>query len=296
MSRMGNWESRSLAAHQISYAANDVFVTYEIAKQLKKLQNLRPNQDFTLQLMTVHTNGSTTLKVGGTLQERQERPATTSDVIETTENPLSILPGKLLNDHPYAEANAIMRRNRLSRFLAPTPSAGAVKAFKYGDWKLRSSTPPTKTVPKRPSSAYSSSTDIFGLEMGGRSESVVIKAAHHNGRSFNAVGSRGLFRVTDCNSRKLDSSSIPRKETTAESPKGDIYFPSQLLPESLEDKDILERNQAVWLNAGGGRDLSEDAEVNEEEDEDWHLNQNQALFASLISPTPEDGEDICKKK
>lgn len=295
MTRMGNWESRSLAAHQIAYAANDAFVTYEIAEQLKRLQGLRPNQEFTLPLVTVHTNGSTTLKVRGTLQERQDRAAEASDVMDTLENPLSILPGKLLNDYPYAECNTLMMSTRLS--WKPTSSGGAITAFKYGDWKLKKSlAPSTKTVkivPKQ-QSASRTSTSTFP-EMGGRSETIVIKAARLHGRSFSTVSSRGLFRVTECDSRKLSSSSKAGKGKAAGDSKRDIYFPSQLLPESLEGKDILERNQAVWMDAGG-RDLSEDATVDDEEDSDWHLKQNQALYASLVSPIPDDGEDVDKKK
>ncbi|KAK3838067.1 MAG: hypothetical protein J3R72DRAFT_449243 [Linnemannia gamsii] len=68
---------------------------------------------------------------------------------------------------------------------------------------------------------------------------------------------------------------------------GNVFFPGRLLPESLEGKDILERNQSVWLEAGG-RDLSEDSDVGvgaeAEEQDDWHLRQNQALFASLVTP------------
>ncbi|KAF9936897.1 hypothetical protein BGZ67_001914 [Mortierella alpina] len=61
---------------------------------------------------------------------------------------------------------------------------------------------------------------------------------------------------------------------------GDVFIASQLLPESLENKDILERNQAVWLEAGG-RDLS--GEITEEDagGSDYYLQQNQALFESL---------------
>ncbi|KAG0271906.1 hypothetical protein BGZ95_000223 [Linnemannia exigua] len=78
------------------------------------------------------------------------------------------------------------------------------------------------------------------------------------------------------------SSEAPAKATTK----------NQLLPESLEGKDVLERNQSVWLEAGG-RDLSEDGDVEAEaeEQDDWHLRQNQALFASLVTPNSDSDSE-----
>lgn len=61
------------------------------------------------------------------------------------------------------------------------------------------------------------------------------------------------------------------------------------MPESMEGKDVLERNQAVWLEAGG-RDLEED-DMAQEASDDWYLMQNQSLYASLSS-TSEDVSDI----
>ncbi|GJJ76448.1 hypothetical protein EMPS_08807 [Entomortierella parvispora] len=293
MTRMGNWETRYLTASQIDYAANDAFVTYEIANQLKKLQSLRPDHEFTLPLATVHKNGSTTLIVRGTLQEREDRAATSSDVLKSTENSNPMTPGKLLNDYPYAEANAKTKKTKPAWASSPTP-VGAIKAFKYGNWMSKSSTPPSrKTAPERTSPSDKSDGDFLGLELGGRSETVIIKATPYNNR---AVASGGLFRITDYNFQKVDTPSMPENGGNAGDCKGDIYFPSQLLPESLEGKDILERNQVVWSGAGGGRDLSEDAIVDEEETSVWYLNQNQALYASLVSSALEDGKDDSKKK
>ncbi|ORZ28238.1 hypothetical protein BCR41DRAFT_418334 [Lobosporangium transversale] len=61
---------------------------------------------------------------------------------------------------------------------------------------------------------------------------------------------------------------------------GDVYLPSQLLPEPLDGKDVLERNQAVWLESSGSDHFDSSALLDRE---DWYLGQNQALFQSLVS-------------
>lgn len=330
---MGNWESRSLTSNQIAYAANDVFVTYEIAEQLKKLQSQRPDRKFTLPLATVHSKGATTLVVGGTLQERQNRPATKRDVIETIFAHSNKVPGTASNDRGYLHktSSSITAAAKLIGFgRAPWPSKPQAKApFKPYAFKLDEQTSTKPPFQRRyrkdvtfvhhdSRSATSEDLSIFtnaGADnmdfsrLGGRSVTTIIIPKLQSRRSFSTFRSSSLFHhhhhhATNDGSSFATSSSSSRSpaknkkaNSTGSEGDGDLYFPIQLLPESLEGKDILERNQAVWLDAGGGGDLSEDeTNVEEEEEADWHLNRNQALFASLMSsPSHEEGGEEKQK-
>ncbi|KAF9281684.1 hypothetical protein BGZ68_006475 [Mortierella alpina] len=163
--RMGNWENKNLSALQLRYAANDAFVTYEVAEKIKELQQSRPPRDYEIELATIHSEGT-----------------------------------KVVKD----DNNKEMENSSKYRWFQP-----------------------------------------------GR--------AQHKRRT------------------------------------GDVYIPNQLIPESLENKDILERNQTVWQEAGG-RDLSNEITDDDSGENDWYLQQNQALFESLGQSTFNADQDRLEKK
>ncbi|KAG0051296.1 hypothetical protein BGZ83_003888 [Gryganskiella cystojenkinii] len=328
ITRMGNWESRNLTANQIAYAANDAFVTYEVAERIKELQRQRPDQKFTLSLATVHTQGSTILEVRGTLQERQDRAATAADIVETIQAKNTFIPGVRENNRfrlPWTASSTFSKA--MTSWGSKVTAKTASEPFRLGvrQEQSPSSSATTSTISRSPSSRTSTSsmsstksvsaaTPTFTYHPptedphfyskswsdeirtmtkgGGKTIVTIIPPRLQIPRSFCTLTRRNLFVATElvckntpspAGAASSSSTKEEEKETKPSRSEGDIYFPGQLLPESLEGKNILERNQAVWLEAGGRQDLSEDRDDGEKDDGDWHMNQNQALFASLMS-------------
>ncbi|KAF9354568.1 hypothetical protein BGX34_010923 [Mortierella sp. NVP85] len=60
---------------QIAYAANDVFVAYEIAVKIKQLQKVRPSRVYHVPLTTIKTGGADIITVHGTLQACEDDPS-----------------------------------------------------------------------------------------------------------------------------------------------------------------------------------------------------------------------------
>ncbi|KAF9992559.1 hypothetical protein BGZ65_012094 [Modicella reniformis] len=65
--RMSDWSSSHLTMAQIAYAANDVYVSYEIAAKIKRMQKNRPSQEYHVPLMTITTDGADVRTVQGML-------------------------------------------------------------------------------------------------------------------------------------------------------------------------------------------------------------------------------------
>ncbi|KAF9027687.1 hypothetical protein BGZ52_002412 [Haplosporangium bisporale] len=215
LTRMGNWERKELTSQQISYAANDVYVTYEVAERIKSLQRAGSPKGYTVPMATIHAKGATLLNVRGTLQHVQDHGVRPRDVIDT--------PG-------------------------PTKGSEALS-------KKVSSTTKTASAKKLPSmsSAWNKKPKAY------------VKSSP----------------------RPSSSTSGPPKIVAIKSIQGSY-------PGSIYKNDVLERNQAVWLEAGG-RDLEEDdEEVAKEASDDWYLLQNQSLYASLAS-SEDVGDELAEK-
>lgn len=303
LTRMGNWESKNLSANQLAYAANDVFVTYELAEKIKELQNTRPKQDYVIPLATVHSQGTTVVTVRRSLQERVDHPATAKDIVipEPKQAP-TVLKTGTNNKATTASAGGSIGVKRSSIGYAKvsktnTEGSGQVTT----SWRTTGAVPLSSATAGRSTKSAAAATSFSRMSSPARSTNV-------NGDPYffypNAKNSRtgdganDVIRAIRLGSRSTVTIIPPRfqkrsfscSSLTATSDKKigreEVFFPSQLLPKSLEGQDIIERNQHVWLEAGG-RDLSEEDDLGEEggkEQGDWHLKQNQALFASLVTP------------
>ncbi|KAF9128367.1 hypothetical protein BG015_004351 [Linnemannia schmuckeri] len=312
LTRTGNWESKNLSANQLAYAANDVFVTYELAEKIKELQKARPKQDYVVQLATVHSQGTTVVTVRGSLQERVDRPATAKDIIipEPKQTP-TILKAEISEKRATAEADGFVGAKRSSMGYSKGPK---IKTGESGQTTANRRT--TEAVPTKAPISFSTTTTgrstkpsaAAAISSSPRAISPATRSMNVNGDPYffykNANNSRAaddannVIRAIRLGSRSTVTIIPPRFQKRAfscssltatsdkKSSREEVYFPSQLLPESLEGKDTMERNQSVWLEAGG-RDLSEDDDLGEddgEQEDDWHLRQNQVLFASLVPP------------
>lgn len=321
LTRMGNWESKNLSANQIAYAANDVFVTYELAEKIKELQRMRPKNDYVVPLATVQSNGTIVVTVRGSLQERLDHPATTKDIIvpepkqaptilkaRATKMTAATAGGAKRSSVGYAKVTkvkiggsgpiVIRRTTGAAPVKAPTSStttigrstksAAAATSSTWGN--LLAHSMDVNGYPYRfyknankngdTSSKVSDSNNVIQtIRLGSRSTVTIIPPRFQK-RPFSATS---LAATAD---KKIDAKGMPQRMQQEHSEE--VYIPSQLLPESLEGKGTLERNQSVWLEAGG-RDLSEDdlGEEGGEQQEDWYLRQNQALFASLVPSDPD---------
>ncbi|KAG0074651.1 hypothetical protein BGZ90_010594 [Linnemannia elongata] len=302
LTRMGNWESKNLSANQLSYAANDVFVTYELAEKIKELQKARPNQDYVVPLATVHNQGTT---------ERVDRPATAKDIIVfEPKQPQTVLKTRTSKKDTMASADDSIGAKR-----SPVGYAKVSKTKTGGSghvttsWKTIGAVPSSSTTSSRSTKPVLTATLASRVYSPARSTNVngdpyFFYPNANNGRTGD--GANDVIRAIRLGSRSTVTIIPPRfqkrsfscSSLTATSDKkigsGEVFFPRQLLPKSLEGKDIIERNQHIWLEAGG-RDLSEEDDLGGEcgeEQDDWHLKQNQALFASLVPPDsdPEDSD------
>ncbi|KAG0296532.1 hypothetical protein BGZ96_009235 [Linnemannia gamsii] len=322
LTRMGNWESKNLSANQIAYAANDVFVTYELAEKIKELQKMRPKKDYVVPLATVHSNGTTVITVRGSLQERVDHPATAKDIIvPEPKQAYTILKaratagGAKRSSVGYAKVTkvkiggsgptTIRKTTGVAPVQAPTSSttttgrstksAATAASYTWGDLLAHGMNVNGypyhfyKNVNNKgdlSSKVGDSKNVIRTIRLGSRSTVTIIPPRFQK-RSFSSTS---LAATAD---KKVGAKDVSQRGQQGQS--REVYFPSQLLPESLEGKDNMERNQSVWLEAGG-RDLSEDdlEEEGGEQQDDWYLRQNQALFASLVPPDSDfdNGSDV----
>ncbi|KAF9994867.1 hypothetical protein BGZ80_000871 [Entomortierella chlamydospora] len=309
--RMCNWQSRNLSSSQLAYAANDVFVTYEVAERIKLLQKSRPSQDYIVELMTIIDNGAEYIRVRGTLQEREFKPFTEEDIIDEVITVGSSPKPKTKNISESLKATTTIAKTAITREPKPIITTNTVTHTQLSIKPVNAKKPqpihhlgvmnawsrpkPQVTIPvSKPKPRFRVSgepefpywnnpNDEQAMQFGSRSTVVII--------------SRNQQKRTLCTSRRLDISSIgtlAMKDTTSkhgsdieEENNGrdlnSVYVPSRILPESLEGMDTLERNQAVWLEAGG-RDLSDEITAQKSDsDDDWHLIQNQKLLQSTMS-------------
>lgn len=322
MTRMGNWESKNLSANQISYAANDVFVTYELAEKIKELQRTRPKQDYVVPLATVNSDGTTVVTVRGSLQERVDHPATAKDIIipeprqaptilkaRATKMVATTAGGAKRSSVGYAKVTKVKsggsgpvtnwRTTGVAPIKAPTSSltttprrsTNPAAAEKSSPW--RSSLAQGMNVNGDPYYFYKNANNNGGTSNKASDAKNVIQTIRLGNRSTVTIipprfQKRSFFSTSLAATADKKSGSKEISQWGKQGHKGEVYFPSQLLPESLEGKDIIERNQSVWLEAGG-RDFSEDdlGEKGGEQQDDWYLRQNQAMFASLVPPDPD---------
>ncbi|KAF9345581.1 hypothetical protein BGX26_002973 [Mortierella sp. AD094] len=309
--RMCDWQSRNLSSSQLAYAANDAFVTYEVAERIKLLQKNRPSQNYIVELMTIVNNGTKFIRVRGTLQEREHKPFTAKDIIDEVMTASS--PPKPRIEDTSESLNTTTTNAKTAKTRKPKPimTTNTTTNAQSSIWpvktkkpkpirhldviKIRLSPRPLLTIPGskikprfrlsgEPEFPYWCSPNVKrGIQFGNRSTVVIIPPSQQ--------------KKTLCTSPPLDTSSmdtLAMKDTISERDsdiekesngrnRNDVYVPSRILPESLEGKDTLERNQAVWLEAGG-RDLSDEIiEQKPDSDDDWHLMQNQYLLQSTMS-------------
>ncbi|KAF9919703.1 hypothetical protein FBU30_010652 [Linnemannia zychae] len=325
LTRTGNWESKSLSANQIAYAANDVFVTYELAEKIMELQRTRqrPTQEYVLPLATVHKNGATVVMIKGSLQERINCPPTVEDIIVPKTKQSLIVAKSAAKSSTEAKRSSMgytkISRVNTGRSHLPTKRApisppllklSFPSTTTHGNFTRISVTPASSIKSKLPSGAtmatdMSHPTNTFKLAMDSEPPFLYQNSPSSFGGK-NISGTNDEIRTVRLSSQSSVTIIPPRfqkrkfssfvfvqnnkitevKEISEwEQPENsnNVYFPRRLLPESLEEKDILERNQSIWQEAGG-RDLLEDAvQIENPEENDWHLRQNQALFASLTS-------------
>ncbi|KAF9114575.1 hypothetical protein BGX27_010458 [Mortierella sp. AM989] len=297
--RMGDWQRPSLSSSQLAYAANDVFVTYEVAERIKQLQKIRPSQNYIVELATILNDGAEVIKARGTLQDRQDNTITTEDIIEEpksvnrtpkieiVDTPKSAIETPetvtfLQSDQGATSGLSRIRKKKLS--LRPLGPASASKL------KTISHTPSPKTINllnEEPQFSYWSNPVYDHMVQCGSRSVVTIIRTNQRQRKRTYSTTRSLFSDSLMDSATLRNS-VSRHVGKTEHEnnnhvQGDISVPSSILPDSLEGKDIIERNQAVWLEAGG-RDISDEiGSQMVDSDDDWHLRQNQALFQSLMS-------------
>ncbi|KAG0341383.1 hypothetical protein BG000_009296 [Podila horticola] len=289
LTRMGNWERKELSSRQIAYAANDVYVTYEVAEKIKSLQNKTgpARKQYTLPMATIHPKGGATLlNIRGTLQHVQDHGIRTQDIIgelpgsggvqakgseglakkatSTTTTPIVKKSSSVSSWVKKAQVPINKVKASINKSVAPRPSPPSSGPLKPAAIKAIQG--------NYPDYIYKNLTEVRTIRIGRKSTITIIPPQFQK--------------------RHLSTSSHRASEKSEHSAKkaiGDIYLPKELLPESMEDKDVLERNQAVWLEAGG-RDLEEDEKTHEVSD-DWYLMQNQSLYASLVSPSEDEGDD-----
>ncbi|KAG0019809.1 hypothetical protein BGZ81_009599 [Podila clonocystis] len=293
LTRMGNWERKELTSRQISYAANDAYVTYEVAERIKSLQKTGPaRKQYTIPMATIHPKGgATVLNIRGTLQHVQDHGIRAQDIID---EPLGS-GGVRAKGSEASVKKATSTTTTPTAKKSPSVSAWGKKAqvsIKQAKALIKKpvASPPLASPPSPPSSGppklvaikaiqgsypdyvYKNLTEVRTIRLGRKSTVTIIPPQFQ----------KRLFSRSRHNASK-------KSEHSATRAVGDVYLPKELLPEPMEGKDVLERNQAVWLEAGG-RDLEED-EVAQEASDDWYLMQNQSLYASLSS-TSEDVGDI----
>ncbi|KAG0225052.1 hypothetical protein BGX31_007783 [Mortierella sp. GBA43] len=100
--RMADWSRSRLHMNQVAYAANDVFVTYEIAAKIKQLQKAHPSRDYHVELSTIKSGGADVVAVLGTLQgceDNLHRMATRSEPTNTS----AVSPPKRSDERPVKE-------------------------------------------------------------------------------------------------------------------------------------------------------------------------------------------------
>ncbi|KFH62327.1 hypothetical protein MVEG_11538 [Podila verticillata NRRL 6337] len=279
LTRMGNWERKELTSQQISYAANDVYVTYEVAERIKSLQRAGSPKGYTVPMATIHAKGATLLNVRGTLQHVQDHGVRPRDVIDT--------PGPTKGSEALSKKVSSTTKTASAKKLPSMSSAWNKKPKAY----VKSSPRPSSSTSGPPKIVAIKS--IQGSYPGSIYKNVTeIRTIHGHKSTITIIPPK--FQ------KRLLSTKVPSNHEDPKIPEklravGEIYLPKELLPESMEEKDVLERNQAVWLEAGG-RDLEEDdEEVAKEASDDWYLLQNQSLYASLASSSEDVGDELAEK-
>ncbi|KAI1315526.1 hypothetical protein EDD11_000707 [Mortierella claussenii] len=325
--RMCDWQRKSLSSSQLAYAANDVFVTYEVAKRIKQLQESRPSplEEYVVRLTTINAQGATAVHVRGTLQEREDRPATAQDIVDekrkagsgegkqdTSTETFSMMTAATATDITMEPTKKAMTPKVTTKAAAASPASTSMSKV------IKSTLPKTRQSVNMKSLRIAKAREseaTTGLLMNptASSSSISFKSAWTPKPTSTTASLSSTYLYETVQSLRYGSKSVvriirrvpasPQKRSFTHQCRqhqqqgrkvGDMYVPQELLPEPLEGKDVLERNQTVWMEAGGRRDLSEEGEIDESEgeDQDWHLRQNQALFQSLTNGSLEDHEDL----
>ncbi|KAG0263925.1 hypothetical protein BG011_007758 [Mortierella polycephala] len=305
LTRMGNWELKYLDSDQLVYAANDAFVTYEVAHRIMELQKSRPPKEYEIELATIQQVGASVIRVRGTLQECRDNPTAVenisapvrarrlpkSDTDETeTTTSISTMQAKPATRTVKVKSSISSR----SKDKDPSTESSKSPASTNSRWTTRTNQAPNQQCPsnqywhsnKGSKLIYkTNATTIQKIHLGKKSVVTIIPPRLQRRPFAQSITRADVSPSThdwECQDSTYLRDGHNAEDEATERNRKDVYFPSQLLPESMEDKDVLERNQTVWQEAGG-RDLSDDISMDEPEDSDWYLRQNQALFESLTT-------------
>ncbi|KAF9575189.1 hypothetical protein EC968_004125 [Mortierella alpina] len=259
--RMGNWENKNLSALQLQYAANDAFVTYEVAEKIKELQHSRPPKDYEIELATIHSEGTKVVKI------YDDKGCQRCDH----------------SGHPRAIDWRGSDQDYNSKQMGNSSKQGWIQSYKHDPVIIIYIEAVAVACNCIEKSSSSWPNEIQTIHRG-RQTVVTIIPPKFQKRLFSQ--SRPAFKRSEPHA---DGSRAQLKKRT-----GDVYIPDQFLPESLENKDILERNQAVWLEAGG-RGLSGEITEDYSSESDWYLQQNQTLFESLGQSSLDVEQERLKK-
>ncbi|KAG0353991.1 hypothetical protein BGZ54_001905 [Gamsiella multidivaricata] len=280
LTRMGNWESKNLSSSQMAYAANDAFVTYEIADKIKQLQTSRP-QAYVVPLMTIGAAGKMVVTVRGTLQERENSPASPMDIVETQLRSTTEKKDSAPTTYRSATPDSIQKTSQTSpaklakvapasKWRRKTPVRAAYQAGGESAVSLWSSSPTLEKAevsssisspsPKAPASKTidtkrdtRTSTRLSSLNEDTnffyRSNVKTKQAIHYGSRSVvTIIPAKKLqkrsFSHSYCISQSAPMDRNEIQDTIADRQSsrkaGDVFISTRLLPESLEGKDILE--------------------------------------------------------
>lgn len=273
---MGDWNLPLLQMDQIAYAANDVFVAYEIAAKIKQLQTIRPERVYHVPLATIKIGGADVITVQGTLQACEDGQRLSAP------NTPKVLPTSRSRSSVDAKPKPKLSSTRRSK--SPTRLPDAPK-------KRDSVSPPAKN------STHSRKGPIHTSKHVSRSDPAEVwRAMRYGGRSVVTVIPTSQLKKSSPHARPFSSRARKSPEHTVlgdghhhenggrDQEQDQISIPSHLLPESMEGMSIMERNQAVWFKAGGRNPADDDGD--DAKDDDWYLRQNQALFESLMTDEP----------
>ncbi|KAG0270682.1 hypothetical protein DFQ27_000032 [Actinomortierella ambigua] len=367
--RNGNWEMKNLSARQLSYAANDAFVTYEVAQRIKDLQQ-RPRQpddeEFTVPLQAILKSGENDVKtVRGTLDRIESEGFSEDDIIVPSppSSKVAVVKKEGMNAKDRSRRQAtkttiVVAGRKTIKAASPTKAANRKREVKTKPAAALASQPPslplditdmtplpepivlkytagqwTRTIIPASSFAQrrvwqadvtaasvlapSVSSDRPILRKDSKSTDTtttrivktfkktieIIPRSELIRRASKKASFSTFARAHGCHVRSRASTAVPystgRSDGQADSEEqGEEGTTSsvprlsrQLLPESMEHLDILERNQAVWRETAG-KDVFDGPGDKSEPDDDWYLRQNEALFQSLYTSEPEEDDEV----
>ncbi|KAF9579463.1 hypothetical protein BGW38_004260 [Lunasporangiospora selenospora] len=312
LTRMGNWENFNLSSSQIAYAANDAFVTYEVAARIKELQASRPPQQYTLPLLSIQPEGGFVREVHQTLEEYQNNTGARDN--RGLAKKAALAAG--ISDKSGTTTTLSSSRQSKRVVIKPASGTGAFYTNKK-ETPVTSKSTTTKELPSpsvtlKPAPGWTSKSDDGRLPLevdkaffynnlirrdgsipfGGQSTVTIISKKDSKGRSF-STSTRDTFSdwsrdglFVEENEDVSDTEKDLAESTFCVQPQ-DLTIPAMFSVPSLEDKSVLERNQVFWEETVGSMAKEEEEEGDScdkksgKDGDDEALLRNQSLFASI---------------